>query len=98
MILDATMAQNAELGLCGTTLFSDTTARVAGDSDFWCELVCLTDTTFTLLTMLNHDGTAYTGVTFPKGSVIKGQFIAITLATGSIWALRAGYAKIKTVP
>jgi len=87
--LDQTHIANALGGQMGATLFTDTTARTPGTGNFWIALIVLTDAVFTLLTNdVGLDGNAITGVTFPKGSLIYGRFTAITLASGSLWALR----------
>ena len=44
--------------------------------------------TFTLLTDANRDGSAVTGITFPAGITIYGNFTAITLAGGSCIAYK----------
>ena len=43
----------------------------------------VTDSTLTALTGLTYSGDSLSGVTFPAGLTIYGNFSAITLATGS---------------
>ncbi len=63
------------------TLVTDTTAVTGSFIAFQ----VLTDAVFTVLTGLTvNTGSTIGGGTFPKGSVIFGNFTAATLASGSI--------------
>lgn len=76
-------AQNLQLGQRGWTYIGDTDSH----SGVWVKIIFLTDTVFTTLTDANGSGTL-TGVTFPAGREIVGNFTVIDLASGSIWALK----------
>jgi hypothetical protein len=67
-----------------STCFDDTTARTGA----WNMITITENATFTLLTDANRDGSAVTGITFPAGITIYGNFTAITLAGGSCIAYK----------
>ena len=80
-----TEMKRAEMGLYGSTFESGTTA-ITGS---WCEILCVTETTFDLLTG-GPAGDTFTGVAIPAGTRLKGLFTAIKLTGGSIIALKTG--------
>ena len=76
-------------GQGGAILLTSAEGALTGE---WCAIQCLTDATFTTLTWSKLDttnGAAITAPTFPQGSVIYGQFAAITVATGTVVAYNA---------
>jgi hypothetical protein len=86
MAIASTYKYNApSLGLNGSTLFTDTTARTGS----WFAITVIADAVFTLLTDATRGGTALAADTFPAGVTIYGQFTAITLASGKIIAYKA---------
>lgn len=66
------------------TLFADTTARTGQ----WYKILVVSAAVFTLLTVDNWDGTAIGTTSFPAGSVLYGNFTAITLASGIVLAYK----------
>jgi len=64
---------------------SDTITSTGAHTGTWWALDILEDTIFTLLT---GNATGYAGVTYPAGTILRGHFTAITLASGSIVAYR----------
>ncbi len=71
----------AELGQFGGVHESGTTA-ITGS---FFKIQCLTATTFALLTS-NIIGDVLTGIAHPAGTILYGQFTAITLTSGEIIA------------
>ncbi len=71
----------AELGHFGSVHESGTTALTGR----FYKIHCLTATTFATLTG-NITGDAFTGIAHPAGTIIYGDFTAITLTSGSILA------------
>ena len=69
----------------GSTLFDDTTSRDGN----WSAITILEATVFATLTDTTRDGTsAITGVTFPAGLTIYGNFTVIDLTSGSVIAYK----------
>jgi hypothetical protein len=78
------MINAVALGQVGSTLITSTSAVTGKFIGF----LCLTDTTLTSI-KAQLSGDSYSGVTFPKGAYIPLPFESITLATGSVLAVRA---------
>ena len=76
-------AGNLALGQAGTVVETGTTA-LSGLNVY--AIQCLTDTIFATLTDAGASGDAMTGFTLVAGSIIYGEFTAITLTSGSIRA------------
>lgn len=74
------------LGQGGVTLFADTTARTGSWHMF--TVIGTGAAVFTTLTDAGRDGTALGATQFPLGVTIMGQFTAITLASGAIYAYK----------
>jgi hypothetical protein len=77
-------ALNTSLGKIGSTFVNDTTVRTG---KYFCIQV-LADTVFTTLTDTSRDGTAVGTFVFKVGTVIYGNFTAITLASGTVLAYK----------
>ena len=69
----------------GSTFFNDTTARTGT----WYSIQFLAATVFTTLTDSTRDGASVSSFSFSAGTVIYGNFTAITLASGSAIAYKA---------
>lgn len=69
----------------GITFINDTAAKTGN----WREIQCITACTFSVLTCSNNDGAAMTAIALtPTMPPLRGSFTAITLATGSVVALK----------
>jgi hypothetical protein len=82
--IDISRSSRTAFGQDGARREAGTTARTGN----WSAIQCLTETTFTTLTGYSLDGT-WTGVAFPAGTVIYGNFTAFTLTSGSVIAYNA---------
>lgn len=78
-------ALNIQMGRTGSTLINSTTAYTGE----WFKVICLSQTQFTTLTDSSRDGDAIGDITFAAGTILYGQFTAITLANGAVLACKA---------
>ncbi|MBE3141482.1 MAG: hypothetical protein IMZ53_12980 [Thermoplasmata archaeon] len=76
-------ALNINLGACGWKVITDTSVNTG----VFIRIIFLADTIFTTLTDENGTG-SIAGLTFAAGREIVGRFTTITLASGSVWALK----------
>lgn len=53
------------------------------------KIVCLTATQFATLTDAYASGDAITGIAFPAGTVLRGKYSAVTLASGAVALFKA---------
>jgi hypothetical protein len=75
-----------QIGQRGCTYINDTNANTGN----WFMIHCIQDTTFTTLTDAHRDGDSIPDTdTFAAGTVLYGQFTAITLNSGAVMAYKA---------
>jgi len=77
---DVKAAQNLALGQGGVITETGTTALTG----HFVAIQILTDTVFATLTETNHSGDDATTVTYVAGSIIYGNFTAVTLTSGAV--------------
>lgn len=85
------MINAVALGQVGSTLINSTSTVTGKFIGF----LCLTDTTITSI-KAQLSGDSYSGVTFPKGVYVPLPFESITLATGTVLAVKAASQTITT--
>jgi hypothetical protein len=82
---------NLMIGLGGKTLVSGSspvTASVQGTSYYY-HIHVVSDAVFTTLADTTMDGVSYSGMTFPAGSDLYGQFTIVKLASGIVLAYKS---------
>jgi hypothetical protein len=79
-------ANNIALGRIGFKLIAGTTANT-GD---FAAIQCINDTVFTTLTATGSTTTGISSLTYPAGTILYGEFTAITLASGAVHAYYGG--------
>jgi len=76
-------AQNLIIGRVGSNLLNDTSVHTGK----WFAITIISDAIFTTLTSSNLTGST-TGITFPAGIQIYGDFTTITLTSGTVLAYK----------